>query len=212
MDSPKRKVIELVSGMRFGIGVGRFTVEKVTDELCQVSYNRKAGSATEATFYLPKEPLENLIQIEETERLLKNAEEKARYWKEQRNDWHKRNHECHIKLEKAEKLAQHWQDDRNREFEKLKECQNQMKAQELLHMERLNAKGAYIDDLNQRLLDLNKITIEKDDAIKVAKREIRELEDELAAANRRYRHHIFLIAFANVAFFLGFAAYIACFV
>lgn len=195
MDSPKRKVIELTSGMRFGVGVGKFTVEKVTDELCQVSYNRKAGSATEATFYLPKEPLENLIQIEETERLLKNAEEKARYWKQERNEEHKRHNQCEMRLDAAHR--QH---------------ESQMKAAELLHMERLNAKGAYIDDLNQRLLDLNKITIEKDDAVKLAKREIRELEDDLAAANRRYRHHMFLVAFANVAFFLGFAAYIACFV
>lgn len=212
MDSPKRKVIELVSGMRFGVGVGKFTVEKVTEELCQVSYNRKAGSEVESTFSIQPEALKNLIQIEETERLLKNAEEKARYWKQERNDWHKRNMECHIKLDKAEKLAQHWQDDRNRETEKLKECQNQMKAQELLHLDRLNAKGAYIDDLNKRLLDLNKIAYEKDDAVKLAKREIRELEEELAAAKRKYRKDMFLVGLANVIFFLGYAVYIACFV
>jgi len=212
MDSPKRKVIELVSGMRFGVGVGKFTVEKVTEELCQVSYNRKAGSEVESTFYIQPEALKNLIQIEETERLLKNAEEKARYWKQERNDWHKPNMEYHIKLYKAEKLAQHWQDDRNRETEKLKECQNQMKAQELLHLDRLNAKGAYIDDLNKRLLDLNKIAYEKDDAVKLAKREIRELEEELAAAKRKYRKDMFLVGLANVIFFLGYAVYIACFV
>ena len=208
----KRRTVELVSGMRFGIGVGKFTVEKVTEELCRVSYNRKAGSEVESTFYIQPEPLKNLIQIEETERLLKNAEEKARYWRVERNNWYRRNHECRVKLDKAEKLAQHWQDDRNRETEKLKECQNQMKAQELLHLDRLNAKGAYIDDLNQRLLDLNKITIEKDDAIKVAKREIRELEDDLAAAKRKYRKDMFLVGLANVVFFLGYAIYIALFV
>ncbi len=208
----KRRTVELVSGMRFGIGVGKFTVEKVTEELCQVSYNRKAGSEVESTFYIQPEPLKNLIQIEETERLLKNAEEKARYWKQERNEEHKRNMECHIKLDNANKLAQHWQDDSNRETEKLKECQNQMKYAQLDHLEKLNTKGAYIDDLNQRLLDLNKIAYEKDDAVKLAKREIRELEDELAAAKRRYRHHMFLVGLVNVVFFLGYAVYIACFV
>lgn len=194
MDSPKRKVIELTSGMRFGVGVGRFTVEKVTDELCQVSYNRKAGSEVESLFYIQPEPLKNLIQIEETERLLKNAEEKARYWR--------------LESKRNEKFLLDAQNE-------LSICINdfrESKKNELRWLEATNAKGAYIDDLNQRLLDLNKITIEKDDAIKVAKREIRELEDDLAAANRRYRHHMFLLAFANVAFFLGFAAYIACFV
>jgi len=46
----------------------------------------------------------------------------------------------------------------------------------------------------------------------VAKREIRELEDDLAAAKRKYRKDMFLVGLANVVFFLGFAAYIACFV
>lgn len=194
MDSAKRKVIELTSGMRFGVGVGRFTVEKVTKELCQVSYNRKAGSEVESTFYIQPEPLKNLIQIEETERLLKNAEEKARYWR----SVNKRNEK--FLLDAQNELSICINDFR------------ESKKNELRWLEATNAKGAYIDDLNQRLLGLNKITIEKDDAVKLAKREIRELEDELAAANRRYRHHMFLVAFANVAFFLGFAAYIACFV
>ena len=190
----KRRTVELVSGMRFGIGVGKFTVEKVTEELCQVSYNRKAGSEVESTFYIQPEPLKNLIQIEETERLLKNAEEKARYWR--------------LESKRNEKFLLDAQNE-------LSICINdfrESKKNELRWLEATNAKGAYIDDLNQRLLDLNKIAIEKDDAIKVAKREIRELEDDLAAANRRYRHHMFLVAFANIAFFLGFAAYIACFV
>ena len=81
----ENKKLEIVPGLRFGVGRGRFIVERIEDHNVLISYNRKAGTKPEHFIGMPKECVEDLLRGENLELRNKRLKDQVRHYRESRD-------------------------------------------------------------------------------------------------------------------------------
>jgi hypothetical protein len=146
----KKQPIELIPGLRIGVGVGRLILSHSARkedglEMWAVNYQLNADGPIRETFYMSSQIVRELLKVETLERNYKSAYEHGRRLKI-------RKEELEVQLAKSENLrdvAQKTNKQRIDELERVNvELSGNLEENRLYHLEKIDLKNREANQLN----------------------------------------------------------------
>jgi hypothetical protein len=146
----KKQSIELIPGLRIGVGVGRLILSHSARkedglEMWAVNYQLNADGPIRETFYMSSQIVRELLKVETLERNYKSAYEHGRRLKI-------RKEELEVQLAKSENLrdvAQKTNKQRIDELERVNvELSGNLEENRLYHLEKIDLKNREANQLN----------------------------------------------------------------